>query len=135
MWEATKRSFVNIGCVGYVKKATLVNFYTNMTWLKCRNVISTPDSVSQKISCAKSDFKNFLRFREKSVKFKLKHSAWKSLQKVWKNSRNDKNMGFHEFFGKQFWKLYVKMSCNKVLEKTREITTSRIFCLLFKKVR
>ena len=133
MWEATKRLFVNIGCVGYVKKATLVNFYTNMTWQKCRNVISTQDSVSQKISCAKSVFQNFLRFRDKSVKFKLKHSAWKSLQNVWKNSRNDTSMGFHEFFGKQFWKFYVKISCYKVFEKNSRNNNGTKFLSTFEK--
>ena len=129
MWEATKRSFANIGCVGYAKKATLVNFYTNMTWLKCRNVISTQDSVSllfeQKILCVKS-VKTFLRFRDKSdksVKFKLKHSAWKSLQNVWKKTREMTRVwDFTIFLGKQW-----KWVATKFLKNSRNHNSTN-FC-------
>lgn len=38
--------YVSIGWEVYVKKATSVSFYINMTWQRCQSVISTPNLVS-----------------------------------------------------------------------------------------
>lgn len=48
MWELIDQSFVNIGSEDFVRREMTVNFYMNMTWLRCLNVTSLKSLVSSK---------------------------------------------------------------------------------------